>query len=90
MTPKEMWLVAPDGQFADDLKWIVQEWNDIPTALQVLKALDYAVYTGGASTFAMRCLHVELKIALEAEGTTHEHLEKSGLAIWRDGSPFNE
>jgi len=90
MTPKELWLIALDGQFADDLKWIVQEWNDTPTALQILKALDYAVYTGGASTFAMRCLNVELKLALEAEGTTYELLENSGLLAWRNGSPFNE
>jgi hypothetical protein len=90
MNQKEMWLIAPDGQFADDLKWIVQEWNDTPTALQVLKALDYAAYTGGASTFAMKCLNIELQLAMDAEGTTYERLMKSRLLTWRDGSPFNE
>jgi hypothetical protein len=90
MSSKELWLTAPDGQFADDLKWIIKEWSDEPTSAQLLKALDWAAYCGGASTFAMQCLNVELDMALKNEGTTMEQLELTGLLTWRNESPFTD
>lgn len=88
MSSKELWLESPDGQFADNLKWIIKEWSDEPTAAQILKALDWAAYCGGASTFAMNCLNMQLEMALKNEGTTKEQLALQGLLGWRNEAPF--
>lgn len=89
MSSKQLWLEAPDGQFADSIKWVIEQWDDDePTAAQILKALDWAAYCGGASTFAMQCLNMELEAALKNEGTTKEQLALQGMLGWRNEAPF--
>lgn len=90
MSSKELWLEAPDGQFADSLKWTINEWDEEPKAVQILKTLVWCVYCGGASTFAMKCLNLELDIAMKSEGTTMEELKLLGALIWRNDEPFTD
>lgn len=82
-TIKEIWLTAPDGQFAIELKYLIEEWDDEPTATQLLKTLDYCAAYAGASTFTMQALNMMYESALTAEGTARSAVETLATLGWR-------
>lgn len=59
----------------------IQEWDDSPTALQILKTIDSAIHVSDCTTFVIRTLEVYLDNAIEKEQTTYEAVAK--LATWR-------
>ena len=82
MTTKELWLSAPEGQLDDVIKKIIQEkWDDEPTAIQILEAVDHCVYYGASSDFVVAALNTMLQTAMKEEGL--EYLEFIKDARWR-------
>ena len=81
MNIKDLLLQAPDGQIAHALFSLIEEWSDPPTALQILKVLDHAVYSGGASTLGMTVLTIEYDSALKRERKSGDDIVN--LATWR-------
>lgn len=79
---KKIILEAPDTQLDAAVKATVQEWSDEPTAIQILKSIDFAVYGGGASGFCMTLFESLLSVALETEGIDYETAVAG--AVWRD------
>lgn len=59
----------------------IQEWDDSPTALQILKTIDWAIHGSDCTNFVIMTLEVYLDNAIEAEQTTYEDVVK--LATWR-------
>lgn len=83
MTTKEIWLQAPDGQLDDVIKKIIREkWDDEPTAIQILEAVDHCVYYGASSDFVVSALNLMLEQAMKREGL--EWLEFIKDAKWRE------
>lgn len=85
MTLRSLLLSAPDGVMdAKLLSMIKEEWDDEPTALQILKVADFgACYA--LTTDAMMVLNHALNTALKRENTTFEAL--IGQAVWRESMP---
>lgn len=48
-----MMLQAPKGQIDDGLMDIVKTWQDDPTAVDLLKAIDFAIYFAATSGFVL-------------------------------------
>lgn len=83
MTTKEIWLEAPEEQLDNSIKNIIRErWDDDPTALQILEAVDHCVYWGASSDFVVTALNAYMHAALKREGKTFEQLTTE--ATWRD------
>lgn len=59
----------------------IKEWDDSPTALQILKTIDSAIHISDCTTFVIRTLEIYLDKAIEAEQTTYEDVAKQ--AVWR-------
>jgi hypothetical protein len=78
---KKHLLKAPEHHISDAIKSTIAEWDEIPTALQILKSLDYSVHTAGASTFVIKTLEVLLDRAINEEKTTYETVVS--YATWR-------
>ena len=79
---KDLLMSAPDAHVDAALKQLVVMWDDPPSALQLLKTLDSAIFASlasGVAVVAMQCAYDE---ALKREGTTHERLVES--ATWRE------
>lgn len=79
---KDILLEAPDSQLDSHALPMIQEWNEPPTALQVLKVLDFSVRYAWGSNIVMKLLNFEYRSALTRENTTNEEVVK--LATWRD------
>jgi len=78
---KGHFLKAPETQIGVRTMTTIHEWDDSPTALQILKSIDSAIFGADCSMFVVRTLEVYLDKAIEAEQTTYEDVAK--LAIWR-------
>ncbi len=79
---KDMLLEGPDSQVSSPLKSIIKKWDETPTAIQILEALDIAVRCGAASGFVIVLMEGELRSAIVREGTTYE--EVVAKATWRN------
>ena len=80
---KELFRDAPDSQFADSLKWLIEEWDEEPTAIQIFKTLDFSARFGGASTMCLSLFEIWLKQLIEDEQTSYEKLVEIAEASWR-------
>lgn len=78
---KTHFLRAPETQIGVHTMATIQEWDDSPTALQILKTIDSAIHVSDCTTFVIRTLEVYLDNAIEKEQTTYEAVAK--LATWR-------
>ena len=78
---KKLFLIAPETQISDYAKATIEEWDEDPTALQLLKTLDYCIFTAEASGFVIKTIEVLMDKAIEREATTYEDIVK--LAVWR-------
>ena len=74
-------LSAPDESLDESAKVMIRLWDDVPTAVQILKVLDISIYAALGSGTAITVMQVMYKEALKNEGTTHEEIVK--LAYWR-------
>jgi hypothetical protein len=74
-------LKAPDHQLDEQMKLLIEKWQEPPTALQVLEVLDCCIYGSLASGFIVSVLQALYDIRCKKEGTTHEEVQK--LAVWR-------
>lgn len=84
MLLKQMMLDGPDSQVSEGLKQLIRDkWNDTPTAIQVLEALDYAIYGSDASEFVVTLWQSLLPNMLKEEGITYDQLVTQ--AHWREG-----
>lgn len=81
---KTTMLQAPATQMDESIRAIIREWDDPPTALQVLKALDFCVHGGAASSFVVTALQIVLRSACARENTTLTALVAQ--ASWRKGA----
>jgi hypothetical protein len=78
---KGHFLKAPETQIGVHTMATIQEWDDSPTALQILKTIDWAIHGSDCTNFVIMTLEVYLDNAIEAEQTTYEDVVK--LATWR-------
>lgn len=78
---KEKLLAAPENQIGLGTKQTIEEWEEEPTALQILKTLDFGVHFGDCSSFVIKVLELLFSTALENEKTTRELVIEK--AIWR-------
>ena len=78
---KAHYLRAPETQIGAHTMATIQQWDDSPTAIQLLETIDSAVYTADSSTFVIKTLEVFLERAIADEQTTYEALVKR--ATWR-------
>jgi hypothetical protein len=78
---KEHFLRAPETQIGAPTMSTIREWDDNPTALQLLKTIDSAIFGSDCTTFVIRTLEIYLDKAIEKEQTTYEDVVK--LATWR-------
>jgi hypothetical protein len=62
-------------------QWI-GEWSDPPKAIEILRVLDYCIFSSLASGFVVLILDLLYTEALEAEGLTNDQV--SEFAVWRD------
>lgn len=78
---KAHFLRAPETQIGTHTMATIREWDDSPTALQILKSIDSAIHGSDCTTFVIRTLEVYLDRAIEKEQTTYEDVVKQ--AVWR-------
>jgi len=82
-TVKGVVLEVSDDEIDASIKaQIEKEWDEEPTALQVLKVLDKMIFTAGASTFYLVALHGLMSNRLKEEDKTYEELVEE--ATWRN------
>jgi len=80
-TMKAIMLECPDNQLDPSIKEdIKKNWNDEPSALQILRILDSCV-ASGQGPLAVKALELLLNQAIDEEATTYEALVKR--AAWR-------
>lgn len=72
---------APETQISKNIVNLMEEWSEIPSALQVLKTLDMMVHSGEASGFAITAIEAFLNILCKRENTSPEALYSQ--ATWR-------
>lgn len=83
MSIKDAWLAAPGDSMNESIKNIIREkWDDEPTAIQILEALDHCIYWGAASGFVVSGLNIMLEHAMKREGLTLDVLVEE--AVWRN------
>lgn len=69
--PNEQWLIPSDREIDPQLKKIIkEEWSQPPTAIQLGKALQLAVYFSLTSDFVIKIWSLMYDGALEREGLT--------------------
>jgi hypothetical protein len=78
---KSHFLIAPETQIGKHTMATIKEWDDNPTAIQLLRSIDEAIYTSDCTNFVVKTLEIYLNKAIEAEQTTYEDLVKQ--ATWR-------
>lgn len=80
---KALFLQAPESQLSKQCVSLIAVWDTpAPRALQVLAVIDWAVFTGGASDFALSTLEQILNKLLSVENLTHTQLAQQ--ATWRE------
>lgn len=79
---KTHFLLAPETQIGAATMGTIETWDDSPTAIQILRTIDSAVYGADCSTFVVRTLEIYLDRAIADEQTTYEALVKR--ATWRN------
>ena len=85
MNLKQGMLSAPDEQIDQSVKDIIARvWDDEPTSIQILEALDFGVHTGTISDFVVQALDAFFNSAIKKEGTTMDEVLK--LATWRENA----
>jgi hypothetical protein len=82
---KRILLSAQYDQLAHSMFPLIKEWNDIPTALQILEVLDKCVHAGLASAAVINVLETLLENALAGEKKTLEEIVEH--AHWRKEQP---
>lgn len=82
MSLKAMFLIAPNSQLDTSMKPLVEQWDDEPTAIQILEVLDQCIYAGLASGFTVTAMQMMLDRALQRENSTLDDLVP--LATWRN------
>ena len=79
---KILFLNAPNDQIDDTLKERIREWGDVPKAIELFQALDYANMYSLGSDFAISVIDIAFKLAVENEKIDIETLLNQ--AWWRD------
>lgn len=79
---KLLFITAPNEQIDDTLKERIKEWSDVPKAIEILQALDYASMYSLGSEFAISVMDVAFKLAVENEQADMTTLLQQ--AWWRD------
>ena len=79
---KKMLLEAPDSQLDQSMKPLIEKWEAVPTALQILEVVDKVVHYSLGSGFTVQLLHFLLNDALGREQTSLDELAKQ--ATWRN------
>ena len=79
---KPMMLLAPDSQADASLKEVIKKWDEPPTAIQILEAVDHTVRFSSGSDFVVQVLDIMLRQTIKEENTTFEELIKR--ATWRE------
>lgn len=78
---KQILLTAPDSQLDHCMFPLIEKWNDIPTALQILEVLDHCIHASLASGVVITVLQTLLDNALAGEKKTLEEVVEH--AHWR-------
>lgn len=78
----ELLLTFSDYQLDACMHPLIRQWDEEPTALQILEVLDKCIYSSLASSFVVKALQVSYDLACIRESTTHEEVAK--LATWRE------
>lgn len=84
MNLKALLLEAPDTQLDKNMQPLVMQWNNPPSAIQILEVLDHCVHGALASGIVITLLQQQLKTQLVAENISREELNKQ--AHWRNES----
>lgn len=79
---KEMLLQAPEDQIDEQVRPMIEKWDDEPTSLQILEVLDQCIHASLASGFVVSLLQNLYYATLKKENKTHE--ENVALATWRN------
>lgn len=75
-------LGLPDAYLATGLRPLIECWSDPPKAIELLKAIDFAIHGAGASGFVLQGMQALYDVACQREGVSHDDVAK--LATWRD------
>lgn len=78
---KSQLLKAPENEISDIVKETIKEWDEEATSLQILKTLDFGVFSGGCSGFVIKVLELLLDSAIKKENTTYDLVVEK--ANWR-------
>ena len=78
---KRILLSAPDDQLDHCMFPLIEKWNDIPTALQILEVLDHCIHASLASGAVITVLQTLLDNALIGEKKTLDEVVEH--AHWR-------
>jgi hypothetical protein len=78
---KNIILESPDGHIDPVALQTIKEWDDEPTAIQILKTLDMCVHGGLSSGFVIGLLEQLLNQSMKKENVKVEDLIKK--ATWR-------
>lgn len=73
---------APADHLDPEIVAFINSWSDQPKAIDVLRALDEAVFSGGASPLALHVLEQILQDAMIRDGKTYKQL--TNMAMWRE------
>lgn len=84
---KTHFLLAPETQIGAATMATIREWDESPTAIQILRTIDSAVLGSDCTNFVVRTLEVYLDRAIEDEQTTYKEVVK--LATWRNTELWN-
>lgn len=71
---RDLLLTAPDSQIDQQVKDMISNWSESPSAEEILRVLDHAVRYSLVSGFVVAVLESILQSACESEGLTYESL----------------
>lgn len=78
---KSLLLEAPDTQLDAQMKPLIEKWDEVPKAIQILEVLDQCIYGSLASGFTVSVLQTLYHQALQREKLKSEDVEAQ--ASWR-------
>jgi hypothetical protein len=78
-------LALSDSQIDPSLRAQFVAWSDPPTALEILRSLDYCIHGSLGSGFVVKLLELLLDDTIKHEQTTYEAVV--ARATWRDLAP---
>ena len=79
---KSLLLSAPPTQLDANMHPLIEEWDEIPTSLQILEVLDHCIHSALASSFVIRFLQTTYDLALKREGKVHN--QNIPFITWRE------